>query len=136
MVPDFVNVSACFLVKNKKVLIAQRKENDDMPLKWEFPGGSIKEDEDYDAALIREIKEELGIDINVIEEVGSSEVNHNGKVLMISFFLADGDVSNITLKAHKEYKFVSLNELKNLDLCDADKEFIKNYELELKNYIN
>ena len=136
MVPDFVNVSACFLVKDKKVLVAQRKENDEMPLKWEFPGGSIKDDENYDAALIREIKEELGIDINVIEEVGSSEVNYKGKVLMISFFLAEGDTTAITLKAHKEYKFVNLNELKTLDLCDADKEFIKNYETELKKYID
>ncbi len=136
MVPDFERISAGFFVKNKKVLIAQRDEKKDMPLKWEFPGGKLQEEEQYDEALVREFNEEFEIKIEVIKEIGGAEVNHNNKVLIVMFFLIDGDPDQIKLKHHKEYKFASLNELQNFDLCEADKSFVDKYESEIKEYID
>ena len=52
------------IYQNKKILICQRKEEGDHPLKWEFPGGKVKELEDNQEALSRELKEELNIEIN------------------------------------------------------------------------
>lgn len=54
MLLDHEKISAGFLVKDKKVFVAQRKKNDEMGLKWEFPGGTLKEDEQFDVELIRE----------------------------------------------------------------------------------
>ena len=136
MVPDFDRISAGFLVKDRKVLIAQRDEKQKQPLKWEFPGGKLKEEEQYDEALIREFKEEMDLNVEVIKEIGGAEVNLKNKVFIVLFFLIDGDINQIKLKNHKEYKFVTLNELKNIDLSDADKSFINKYEEELKEYIN
>lgn len=136
MVPDFDRISAGFLVKNRKVLIAQRDEKQQHPLKWEFPGGKLHEEEQYDEALIREFKEELNLKINVIKEIGGAEVNLKNKVFIVLFFLIDGDINQIKLKNHKEYKFVTMKELKNIDLSDADKSFIDKYEIELKEYID
>ena len=136
MVPDFDRISAGFLVKERKVLIAQRDEKQKQPLKWEFPGGKLKEEEQYDEALIRELKEEMDLNVEVIKEIGGAEVNLKNKVFIVLFFLIDGDINQIKLKNHKEYKFVTLNELKNIDLSDADKSFINKYEEELKEYIN
>ncbi len=136
MIPDSEGISAGFLVKNRKVLIAQRDEKKDMSLKWEFPGGKLQDEEQYDTALTREFKEEFEIDIEVLKEIGGAEVTHNNKVLVVLFFLIDGDITKIKLNHHKEYKFVTLSELKKSDLCEADKIFITNFETELKEYID
>ena len=49
-----------------RVLIAQRPAHKHLGLKWEFPGGKVEPDETPEAALCREIKEELGCDITLV----------------------------------------------------------------------
>ena len=57
-------VAACALVDpDGRVLVARRPEGKTMPGLWEFPGGKVGENETPEAALIRELKEELGIDV-------------------------------------------------------------------------
>ncbi|MCP1336146.1 8-oxo-dGTP diphosphatase MutT [Futiania mangrovi] len=59
-----VLVSACALVDPQgRVLIAQRPEGKTMAGLWEFPGGKVEEGETPETALIRELAEELGIDV-------------------------------------------------------------------------
>ena len=57
-------VAACALIDvDRRVLITQRPEGKAMAGLWEFPGGKVEEGETPDAAIIREIKEELGLDV-------------------------------------------------------------------------
>src|SRR6201997_3651812 len=57
-------VVACALVDaDKRVLIAQRPEGKPMAGLWEFPGGKLRAGEPPEEALIRELREELGIDV-------------------------------------------------------------------------
>ncbi len=59
-----VLVAACVLVDaDGRVLIAQRPAGKPMAGLWEFPGGKVEPDEPPEAALARELKEELGIDV-------------------------------------------------------------------------
>ena len=58
-----VSVVGGLILKKNKVLICQRAADYDHPLKWEFPGGKILVNENIEKALIREINEELMIDI-------------------------------------------------------------------------
>jgi len=61
---DLVLVAACALVDvDGRVLIAQRPEGKSMAGLWEFPGGKIEGDETPEEAIIRELREELGIDV-------------------------------------------------------------------------
>ncbi len=60
-----VVVAACALVDvDGRVLVAQRPEGKTMAGLWEFPGGKVDDDERPEAALIRELREELGIDVS------------------------------------------------------------------------
>ena len=57
-------VAACALVDSEgRVLIAQRPQGKSMAGLWEFPGGKVETGESPEASLIRELKEELGIDV-------------------------------------------------------------------------
>lgn len=58
-------VAAAVIEENGRVLLAQRNKNDHQGLKWEFPGGKIEEGEDPIHCIVREIKEELDLDIEV-----------------------------------------------------------------------
>ena len=63
-------VVAAVLQKDGKVLIDKRKAGGLLGGLWEFPGGKVEEGESYHEALVREIKEELGVDIQVLEDFG------------------------------------------------------------------
>ncbi len=62
-----VRVVAAILEREGKYLITQRRPTATLPLLWEFPGGRVEEGETDEAALARELREEMGIDVAVDE---------------------------------------------------------------------
>ena len=64
-----VLVSAGVIIENQRVLLTQRKAGAHLAGMWEFPGGKVEAGEDPRAALVRELREELGVDVNVGEAV-------------------------------------------------------------------
>ena len=58
-------VVAALIVRNNRILITQRKKNDESALKWEFPGGTVMRRENIYAAMRREIREELEVDVGI-----------------------------------------------------------------------
>ena len=133
---NIIYVSAAFFPVNRKLLVVQRPENKKDPLKWEMPGGKVKENESFENSIIREIKEELDIDIEIASEIGSAEVQLADDILIFEFIRINGKSEDIKLKEHKDIKYVTLEELENLDLCEADRSFIKNYKEEIKKFID
>jgi 8-oxo-dGTP diphosphatase len=55
--------AAALINDNDEVLLAQRPEGKRLAGRWEFPGGKVEKDESPEGALVRELKEELGIDV-------------------------------------------------------------------------
>ncbi len=133
---NIINVSAAFLIKDKKVLVVQKNEKSAHPLKWEFPGGKLIGDEKFDEALIREMKEELGLKVKAVQELGSVEYDTGDDVMIVMFIIAEFDNADIRLFVHKDYKFCSYDELRSLDMTIPDKMFVEQYEEEIKKFIS
>ena len=64
-------VVAALILRGSELLICQRTKHQPMPLKWEFPGGKVEPAEEPQAALARELEEELGIHATIGPEVAS-----------------------------------------------------------------
>lgn len=108
-----------------KTLVVQRNENMSHPLKWEFPGGKIEPNEIEIDCIKREIKEELEIEIDIVERLTPSCFNYPNFSIELIPFLANHTAGKISLKEHKQYLLLAKNELLNLDWADADLPILK-----------
>jgi len=109
-----------------EVLICQRKADQPMSLKWEFPGGKIEAGESSEVALARELDEELGIKAVIGERV--AQVRHkyrNGGAIDLQFFVVrefDGALEN---RIFNDVRWTPLTELPEYDFLAADLGLIR-----------
>jgi 8-oxo-dGTP diphosphatase len=127
--PKIINVTCAIIVKENKVLVAQRSETMKLPLKWEFPGGKLEENESEIECIKREIKEEINIDIEVVKKLSSSFYDYGTFKINLIPFIANYILGEIKLLEHKDYKLLKKTELLSLDWAEADlpivEEFLK-----------
>lgn len=124
-----INVTCAIIEHNEKIVVVQRSEFMKLPLKWEFPGGKIENNETEEACIKREIKEELNIEIELISRLTPVTFKYPSVVINLIPFIATYLKGEIILFEHKQYKWLLKEELKNLDWADADipivEEFLK-----------
>ena len=127
-----INVVAAIIIKDDKVFATQRgygAQKDG----WEFPGGKIEEGETPQAALVREIREELEADIIVGEHLCTVEHDYPDFHLSMQCFwceLAEG--SHLKLLEHEAAKWLSFNELDSVDWLPADIKVVEAIRKSLK----
>ena len=78
-----VRVVAAQIERDGRYMITQRKPTSSLPLLWEFPGGRVEEGESDEAALARELKEEMDVEVKVGE--ASVRVTHEYEAYTIDF---------------------------------------------------
>lgn len=112
-----------------KILIIQRSNSDDtFPGLWEIPSGGKKELEPAKAAVIREVYEETGVDVEVdrLVDVFNFQVEKADEIrdsTQISFLVNPVGVIEIRLSdEHQNYAWISSNDLNNYNLSDETKE--------------
>ena len=81
-------VAAAIIVEGGRVLLTQRKRGSHLEGMWEFPGGKVEEGEDPKDALARELREELGIDIDVGDIVEVTFYKYETKSVLLLFYRA------------------------------------------------
>ena len=120
-----IDVTAAILIKDGRVLIAKRKATDRLANKWEFPGGKVEDNETPEECLKREMQEELGIDVTVGKYLGESTYHYDhGSIKLLAFhtYWKGGDIS---LEAHDDYKWILLEQFKEIDFAPADITFVE-----------
>ena len=112
---------------DRRLLIGQRRKEDSSPLKWEFPGGKVRDGESAEGGLARELREELGVTLTKCAEIG--RVRHqyaaSPEELEIRFFaaLADGEAAPLCFE---QIAWVLPRELGEYDFLAANRELIAN----------
>ncbi len=121
-------VAAVIEREDRRLLIGQRRKNDTSPLKWEFPGGKVREGEDAEAALARELREELGVTLAKCLEIG--RVRHrygvSAEELEIRFFAATFVEPEITPRSFEQVAWVLPKDLAQYDFLAANAELVAN----------
>ncbi|MDO4535570.1 MAG: (deoxy)nucleoside triphosphate pyrophosphohydrolase [Clostridium perfringens] len=116
-----INVVAAILEKEDKILIAKKREGKSLAGYWEFPGGKIENGETSEEALVRELKEEMDIEVEVNRYVGESIYDYgNNKIISLKGHTAKIIGGEIKLTDHDEYRWVTLKEIKGYKIAPAD----------------
>ena len=120
-------VVAAAILRENRVLCVQRSKHtkEYVSLKWEFPGGKVEVGESREEALVREIREELSVDIEVSEFLMTIEHTYPDFHLTMHVFKCVLDQGEITLNEHVDAKWLSLEELDQLDWAAADIPVVK-----------
>ncbi len=96
-----------------------------MPLKWEFPGGKIRNNESVESCLRRELQEELGALVRIGAALEPSTHNYPGFTITLYPFLCSMESGELTLHEHKEIAWLGPQALPGLDWADADRPVVE-----------
>lgn len=116
-----IPVTCAIIFHQEKILAAQRSESMDLPGKWEFPGGKIEEGENTEDCLVREIQEELDVQIKILESLAPREFSYSGgKIIRLIPFMATLESFVFNLLEHEQIAWLGKEELFSVDWAEAD----------------
>ncbi|MDY0407056.1 (deoxy)nucleoside triphosphate pyrophosphohydrolase [Virgibacillus sp. 179-BFC.A HS] len=120
-----IQVVGAIIMKNNRILCTQRGPSKDLAYKWEFPGGKIEKGESAQAALKREIQEELKCTIEIVGLVEQTVHQYEFAIVHLTTFLCKLMEVPPTLTEHMALKWLKPNELLSLDWAPADLPAVK-----------
>lgn len=120
-----IEVVAAIITKGNRIFATQRGYGE-FKGGWEFPGGKVEKGESFEAALIREIKEELDADIKIDEFYTTVEYDYPTFHLTMHCYLCNLITEEITLLEHEDSKWLTKEELDSLNWLPADEGLIEN----------
>jgi len=119
----------CAIIRNEDndVLVVQRGEKTDHPFKWEFPGGKLRDGESEEECIIREINEELSMEVVICSRSEPVVHDYNHKKIILIPFICDTLDELPALSEHVDFKWISTEDLGSVDFCGADIFVAQNY---------
>ncbi len=119
-------VAVALILRGEEVLICQRRPDQPMALKWEFPGGKMETGESAEQALKRELDEELGIDAQIGTRVAHTRHTYrSGGAVDLQFFVVhsfQGELKNVIFN---DMKWCPLRDLPAYDFLAADRDLVR-----------
>lgn len=108
------------IIKNEDKILATKRGYGEFINMWEFPGGKIEPGETKKQVLVREIKEELNIEISVDNFALDIEYQYPNFYLFMSCFMCSIKEGSIELLEHNDGKWITKEELNTLNWLPAD----------------
>lgn len=124
---ETISVVCAVVYQEGKVFIAQRKRNKSNPGEWEFPGGKVEIGETPEKALKREIKEELGVGIRIIEKIAEVESTDRRRGIELIGYSVEFETLPLDSTDHDQLKWVDINELDEFMLSLTDRLLWQQY---------
>ncbi|MCD8207905.1 MAG: (deoxy)nucleoside triphosphate pyrophosphohydrolase [Bacteroidales bacterium] len=126
-----IKVVAAIIIREGNVFATQRGYGE-FKDGWEFPGGKVEPGETLEAALVREIQEELDTEIEVGELLDTVEYDYPTFHLSMDCFLCSIKSGELELKEHEAAKWLTAETLYTVDWLPADLELVA----KIKNYLD
>lgn len=125
-----IHVVAAIITKGDQILITRRDRHKSLAGFWEFPGGKVEEGEKAELALVREIEEELGVQIEVDSFYMTTEHEYDFGTIRLDSYICNliGEYDAIESTDHDLIQWVWVDQLKEFEFAPADIEFVARLE--------
>ena len=120
-----IEVVAALIRNNGKFMICQRPENKSRALLWEFPGGKVEAGETKEAALVRECREELDIELSVGAVFAESTFVYPDISVHLTLLEAKIIRGEPKLLEHKDIRWITPEEAHLFEFSPADVPFVE-----------
>lgn len=120
-----VEVVAALIWNEGKFMICQRPEHKARGLLWEFVGGKVEPGESKQAALVRECREELAVELRVDEPFMDVVHAYPDITIRLTLFHAAIIAGEPQKIEHKDIRWIMPREIGNYDFCPADEEILE-----------
>lgn len=115
----------CAIIRNDDAILATRRAHGmHLAGQWEFPGGKIEPGEIAEECIVREIAEELNINVRPVERLLAVDHHYPDKSIRLIPFKCEITGGEIQLAEHAEYRWVKQADLSTLDWAAADRKLI------------
>ncbi len=122
--PQPILVTAGIIVRDNEILICQRHRSDPYGLQWEFPGGKVKDSEELEASLQRELREELDIEAAIGQEVYRLRHRYPDRYVEVIFFRVDSYQGEVANRVFEAIEWAPRNQLAGYNFLEADRELV------------
>jgi 8-oxo-dGTP diphosphatase len=129
---DTIRVVCGIIFDRENVFICRRKQEKSLAGYWEFPGGKIEGNETKKEALLRELLEELEMEVNIKEFIGQSNYDYGDFKIELYGYNCQLISYKGKLTDHDSYEWLEFNKLKKYQLAPADIPLIKLMEDKLR----
>ena len=117
---DLIKVVCGLIYLDGKILICRRSSKKPMPGFWEFPGGKIEKGELPEESLIRELDEELGMKVEVLDHFKTVIHPYDTFTIELNAYKCKFIQANYNMSDHDSYLWINIQELSNYMLAPAD----------------
>jgi 8-oxo-dGTP diphosphatase len=126
-VKPHLHVACAIIEHDGRVLAAQRGEGMNLPLKWEFPGGKLESGETPGECVVRELREELAVQIGIGPALPLATHSYETFTVTLYPFVCFLDSGDITLHEHRAIAWLEPELMLELDWAEADLPVIAEY---------